>query len=83
MIAAEWVAALGLVAASTVTGVFGVVLTRLRSENTEQHGIVANGLDRLEGKVDVVQGDITGLTVWTRVHEEHHKLTEKLNSDGA
>jgi DNA-binding transcriptional MocR family regulator len=74
---AEWVGAFGVVAAALVTGLFGVVLNRLRSENTEQHNMVANGLNRLEGKVDTVQNDVTGLTVWTRVHEEHHKLIEK------
>ncbi len=79
---AEWVGALGLVAASTVTGLFALLLSRFRSENSEQHGIVAHTLDRLEGKVDVVQDDVTGLTVWTRVHEEHHKLIEKQNLGG-
>ena len=73
----EWVGAFGVNAAAVVTGVFGVVLNRLRSENTEQHNMVTHGLTRLEGKVDTVQNDVTGLTVWTRVHEEHHKLIEK------
>lgn len=73
----EWVGAFGVIAAAVVTGMFGVVLNRLRSENTEQHNMVTIGLNRLEGKVDTVQDDVTGLTVWTRVHEEHHKLIEK------
>lgn len=79
---AEWVGAVGVVGAATVTGVFGVILARLRSENTQQHGMVANQLDRLEGKVDFVKDDVTGLTVWTRVHEEHHKLIEKQELGG-
>lgn len=79
---AEWVGALGVVGAACVTGFFGVALRRLNRDNTEQHDRSMNKLDYLTGRVEGVSDDVTGLTVWTRVHDEKHRLIEERDRGG-
>ncbi len=74
---AEWVGAFGVVAAALVTGVFGMGMSRFRKENTDQHASTTEALGRLENKMDCVSEDVTGLTVWSRVHDEKHRLMEE------
>tara|TARA_R100000808_G_scaffold4752_3_gene15056 strand:+ start:2838 stop:3086 length:249 start_codon:yes stop_codon:yes gene_type:complete len=80
---AEWVGALGIVAAAVVTGLFGLILSRFRRENTDQHASTTQALGRLENKMDVVSEDVVGLTVWSRVHDEKHRLIEERDRGGA
>ena len=80
--AAEWVGAGGLVAAAVVSGMFGVSLRRLNRDNTDQHNRSIDKLDYLTDKVEGVSDDVTGLTVWTRVHDEKHRLIER-SDDGS
>ena len=42
-----------------------------------------NKLDYLTGRVEGVSDDVTGLTVWTRVHDEKHRLIEERDRGGA
>lgn len=54
----EWVGPLGLVGAALITGLFTVIASRLRRENTAQHAanlarLEAIGVDVIEVKTDV------------------------------
>lgn len=80
---AEWIGALGVVGAAFVTGFFGVALRRLNRDNTEQHDRSITKLDYLTDRVEGVSEDVTGLTVWTRVHDEKHRLIEERDRGGA
>ena len=78
----EWIGAIGLVAAAVVTGLFSINLRRLNHDNTEQHNRSIDKLDHLTNKVEDVAEDVTGLTVWTKVHDEKHRLIER-SDDGS
>lgn len=73
----EWIGAIGLVAAAVVTGLFSMNLRRLNRDNTEQHNRSIDKLDHLSNQVEGVADDVTGLTVWTKVHDEKHRLIER------
>ncbi len=73
----EWIGAFGVIAAATVTGLFSMNLRRLNRDNTEQHGRSIDKLDHLTNQVEGVAENVIGLTVWTRVHEEKHRLIEE------
>ena len=77
----EWIGAIGLVAAAVVTGLFSMNLRRLNQDNTEQHNRSIDILDHLTDQVEGVAENVTGLTVWTKVHDEKHRLIER-SDDG-
>lgn len=77
----EWIGAFGVIAAAVVTGLFSMNLRRLNRDNTDQHNRSIDKLDHLTDKVEGVAEDVTGLTVWTRVHDEKHRLIER-SDDG-
>jgi len=79
---AEWVGSFGVVAAALITGVFGVVL-RIRKETNAGHLQSAYLLEKLEDKVKQISSDLVGLTVWTKVHEERHRLMEEREKNGS
>jgi hypothetical protein len=81
-VSAEWVASFGVVGAAVVTGVFGLILTRMRKETMSGHHTTGSLLNRLEDKVEDISTDIIGLTVWTKVHEERHRIMEEYERDG-
>ena len=75
----EWVGAFGLVAAAVVSGVFAIIGTRLRRENTQQHAanlvrLEAIGVDVCEVRDDVkeVRGSQTRHLEW------HAEKSERL-----
>ena len=80
---AEWVASFGIIGAALVTGVFGLVLARMRKETMSGHHTTGSLLGRLEDKLEDVSSDIIGLTVWTKVHEERHRLIEEHERDSS
>jgi hypothetical protein len=69
----EWVGAIGVIAAAIVTGLFSMNLRRLNRDNTEQHNRSIDKLDHLSNQVEGVAENVTGLTVWTKVHDEKHR----------
>ena len=77
----EWIGAIGLVAAAVVTGLFSMNLRRLNQDNTEQHNRSIDKLDHLTDQVEGVAENVTGLTVWTMVQDEKHRLIER-SDDG-
>ena len=77
----EWIGAIGLVAAAVVTGLFSMNLRRHNQDNTEQHNRSIDKLDHLTDQVEGVAENVTGLTVWTKVHDEKHRLIER-SDDG-
>lgn len=79
----EWASIVGLIGAALVTGFFGVALRRLNRDNTDQHNRSIDKLDYLTEQVHGVSENVTGLRVWTRVHEEKHRLIEERDRGGA
>ena len=77
----EWIGAFGVIAAAIVTGLFSMNLRRLNRDNTEQHGRSIDKLDHLSNQVEGVAENVTGLTIWTKVHDEKHRLTERSDDD--
>ena len=77
----EWIGAFGVIAAAVVTGLFSMNLRRLNRDNTEQHGRSIDKLDHLSNQVEGVAENVTGLTIWTKVHDEKHRLTERSDDD--
>jgi hypothetical protein len=54
----EWVGPLGLVGAALITGLFTVIASRLRRENTSQHAANSATLRAIGEGVDEVKSDV-------------------------
>ncbi len=69
---AEWVGAIGLVAAAGVTGLFALIGTRLRRENTEQHAANLAKLEAISDDVGEVKTDVREVRSSQQRHLEWH-----------
>jgi hypothetical protein len=68
----EWVSAIGLVSAALVTGVFAVLASRLRKENTAQHAANQVKLEAIGTDVIEVKGDVREVRSSQQRHLEWH-----------
>ena len=68
----EWVGAIGAVGAASVTGLFGVLIARLRKENTEQHAANQAKLEAIGTDVCEVKGDVREVPSAQQRHLEWH-----------
>jgi hypothetical protein len=68
----EWVSAVGLVSAALVTGVFAVLASRLRKENTAQHAANQVKLEAIGTDVIEVKGDVREVRSSQQRHLEWH-----------
>ena len=68
----EWVSAVGLVSAALVTGVFAVLASRLRKENTAQHAVNQAKLEAIGTDVIEVKGDVREVRSSQQRHLEWH-----------
>lgn len=68
----EWVGAIGAIGAASVTGLFGVLITRLRRENTEQHAANQAKLEAIGTDVIEVKGDVREVRSSQQRHLEWH-----------
>tara|TARA_R100001163_G_C5010100_1_gene156343 strand:+ start:243 stop:452 length:210 start_codon:yes stop_codon:yes gene_type:complete len=62
---AEIITAFGLVGASVVTGIFSLIASRFRRENSEQHQSAMNKLDKIETAVNDIKD-------WQTDHQAIH-----------
>lgn len=69
---ADWVAAIGLVVATAVSGVFAVVGTLLRRENTAQHAANQEKLESIAVDVGEVKDDVREVRSSQQRHLEWH-----------
>jgi uncharacterized membrane-anchored protein YhcB (DUF1043 family) len=68
----EWVGAIGAIGAASVTGLFGVLITRLRKENTEQHAANQAKLETISEDVGEVKMDVREVRSAQQRHLEWH-----------
>ena len=68
----EWVGAIGAVGAASVTGLCGVLIARLRKENTEQHAANQAKLEAIGTDVCEVKGDVREVRSAQQRHLEWH-----------
>ena len=66
---AELISAIGLVAAAAVTGIFSLIASRLRKENTEQHSAAIQ-------KLDDIQETVSEMSEWQKDHQRFHDKGE-------
>ena len=69
---AEWVGAGGAVVAASVSGLFAVLISRLRRENTEQHAANQAKLEMISGDVCEVKDDVREVRSSQQRHLEWH-----------
>tara|TARA_R110000824_G_scaffold81278_5_gene204287 strand:- start:180 stop:389 length:210 start_codon:yes stop_codon:yes gene_type:complete len=62
---AELISAIGLVSAAAVTGIFSMIASRFRRENTEQHAASIQ-------KLDDIQSTVTEISHWQKDHQQLH-----------
>jgi len=68
----EWVGAFGLVAAAAVSGVFAVIGTKLRRENTQQHATNQAKLESIGFIVSDIRVDVRDVRKSQQNHLEWH-----------
>jgi hypothetical protein len=68
----EWVGVIGATATASVTGLFGVLIARLRKENTEQHAVNQAKLEAIGTDVCEVKGDVREVRSAQQRHLEWH-----------
>jgi len=68
----EWLGAFGVVTAALITGVFTVVASRLRRENTEQHAANQAKLESVGRDVVEVRDDVKEVRGYQVRHLEWH-----------
>jgi hypothetical protein len=66
---AELISAIGLVSAAAVTGIFSLIASRLRKENTEQHSAAIQ-------KLDDIQETVSEMSEWQKDHQRFHDKGE-------
>ena len=66
---AELISAIGLVSAAAVTGIFSLIASRLRKENTEQHSAAIQ-------KLDDIQETVSEMSEWQKAHQRFHDKGE-------
>ena len=66
---AELLSAIGLVSAAAVTGIFSLIASRLRKENTEQHSAAIQ-------KLDDIQETVSEMSEWQKDHQRFHDKGE-------
>ena len=66
---AELISAIGLVSAAAVTGIFSLIASRLRKENTEQHSAAIQ-------KLDDIQDTVSEMSEWQKDHQRFHDKGE-------
>ena len=66
---AELISAIGLVSAAAVTGIFSLIASRLRKENTEQHSAAIQ-------KLDDIQETVSEMSEWQKDHQRFHDQGE-------
>lgn len=69
---ADWVAAIGLVAAAIVSGIFAVLGALLRRENTAQHAANQEKLESISSDVGEVKTDVREVRSSQQRHLEWH-----------
>ena len=62
---AELISAIGLVSAAAVTGIFSLIASRLRRENTEQHNTAIP-------KLDAIKETVIEMSEWQKDHQQFH-----------
>jgi len=68
----EWLGAVGIVTASVITGIFTVIASRLRRENTEQHAANQAKLESVGRDVVEVRDDVKEVRGHQMRHLEWH-----------
>ena len=68
----EWVGPLGLVGAALITGLFTLVASRLRRENTAQHAVNQAKLEAIGVDVSEVKWDVRHVKDSHERHLEWH-----------
>lgn len=68
----EWIGFAGLIAASTVSGVFAILASRYRRENTAQHSANHVRLGAIADDVSEIGKDIRSVREWQHRHLEWH-----------
>ena len=68
----EWVGPLGLVGAALITGLFTVIASRLRRENTAQHAVNQAKLEAIGIDVSEVKWDVRHVKDSHERHLEWH-----------
>ena len=68
----EWAGAFGAIGAALVSGVFAVLITRLRRENTEQHAVNQAKLEAIGDDVGEVKTDVRDVRSSQIRHLEWH-----------
>ena len=68
----EWVGPLGLVGAALITGLFTVIASRLRRENTSQHAANQIRLEAIGADVSEVKWDVRHVKDSQESHLEWH-----------
>jgi hypothetical protein len=68
----EWVGVIGATATATITGLFGILISRLRKENTEQHTANQAKLEHIAVDVCEVKDDVREVRSSQQRHLEWH-----------
>ena len=68
----EWIGFAGLISAAMVSGVFAVIASRYRRENTEQHTANQIRLAHIAEDVGEIGKDIRSVREWQHRHLEWH-----------
>ena len=68
----EWAGALGALGAAVISGIFAVLIARLRRENTAQHAINQAKLETISEDVSEVKMDVREVRAAQYQHLEWH-----------
>ena len=68
----EWIGFAGLVAAALISGVFAVVASKYRRENTAQHAANQVRLDAIGTDISGISKDVRSVREWQHRHLEWH-----------
>ena len=68
----EWIGFAGLIAAALISGVFAVVSSKYRRENTAQHAANQVRLDAIGTDISEISKDVRSVREWQHRHLEWH-----------
>ena len=68
----DWVGFAGLIGAALISGVFAVLATRYRRENTSQHAANQVRLNGIADDITEIGKDIRSVREWQHRHLEWH-----------
>jgi uncharacterized membrane-anchored protein YhcB (DUF1043 family) len=68
----EWAGAFGAIGAALVSGVFAILITRLRRENTDQHAANQAKLEAIGNDIGEVKTDVRDVRSSQTRHLEWH-----------